>query len=91
MNDHNDLWLSCSLNVLDSNNFMSKQKNYFDSRPGDGVSYDFLSGFIRSVADESIGMDLSDVNFDITRSDDQILHNDFETFRDLFEDIIESV
>ena len=43
------------------------------------------------MAEESIGLDLSDVNFDITDSDDQLRTHDYETFRDLFEHIVESI
>jgi len=91
------------MNVLDSNQFMSKQRNIFGAEQsvykykgteqacGDGVSFEFLSSFIRSMADESIGLDISDVNFDITQSDDQLRSHDYETFRDLFEHIVESI
>lgn len=72
MSNSHDLWLSCSLNVLDTNQFMSSQRNFFGSESNDGVSYDFLSEFIRATADESIGLDLSNVNFDISDSDDQL-------------------
>lgn len=51
---------------------MSSQRNFFGSESNDGVSYDFLSEFIRATADESIGLDLSNVNFDISDSDDQL-------------------
>lgn len=91
MANTNDLWISCSMNVLDSSQFMSKQRNIFGSEVGDGVSVDFLSAFIRSFADESIGLDLSDVNLDITQSDDQLRYQDYETFRDLFEHIVDSI
>merc|ERR1712046_337873 len=53
----NDLWISCSLNVLDSNQFMSKQRNFSGSERGDGVPIDFVEEVIRSFADESIGLD----------------------------------
>lgn len=67
MSKLNNLWVSCSLNVLDSNQFMSKQRSFFGgSEPGDGVPFDFLTGFLRSISDESIGLDLCDVNFEIT-------------------------
>lgn len=80
------------MNVLDSKHFMSKQSNIFGcDQKCDGVSFDFLSEFIRSFSEEAIGMDLSDVNFDITESDDQLRHMDYETFRDLFEHIVESI
>ena len=62
----NDLWLSLSLNVLDSDQFKSHQRSYFGSEAGDGIPFDFLTGFIRSLSDECIGMDLCDVNFEIT-------------------------
>lgn len=86
-----DLWISCSADVLDSNQFMSKQRCIHGCEGADGVSFDFLTNFIRSFADESIGLDLCDVNFDISQSDDQLRQMDFETFRDLFEHIVESV
>ena len=70
MSKVNDLWISCSLDVLDSAEFMSKQRSYFGSEPGDGVPFDFLTGFIRSLSDECIGLDLCDVNFEINESDD---------------------
>ena len=55
------------------------------------MPFDFLTGFLRSVSDESIGMDLCDVNFEITQSDDQLRYMDFETFRELFEHVVESI
>lgn len=92
MGNTNNLWISCSMNALDSKHFMSKQSNIFGSdQNSDGVSFDFLSSFIRSFSDEAIGMDLSDVNFDITQSDDQLQNMDQETFRDLFEHVVDSI
>ena len=87
----NDLWISCSLDVLDSSQFMSQQKCFFGSEDGDGVPLDFVTGFIRSLSEECIGLDLCDVNFEITQSDDQLRSLDFETFRELFEHIVESI
>lgn len=60
-------------------------------KPGDGVSYDFLMDLIRVVADESIGMDLCDFNFEITRSNEHLQNLERETFRDFFQNIVESV
>ena len=70
---------------------MSKQRSYFGSEKGDGVSYDFLAGFLRSMLEDCVGLDLCDVNFDITESDCQLRSMDYDTFRDLFEYVVESI
>ena len=79
------------MDVLDSSQFTSQQKCFFGAEDGDGIPFDFVSQFIRSLSEECIGLDLCDVNFEITQSDDQLRSLDFETFRDLIEHIVESI
>ena len=43
------------------------------------------------MLEDCIGLDLCDVNFEITESDCQLQSMDYETFRDLFEYIVESI
>lgn len=79
------------MNALDSLEFKSKTRN--DSRPfheNDGVTMEFLNEFMSEFANQSIGMDLSDVNFQVTK-DNACRHADSQTFRELFELILDSI
>lgn len=53
------------MNVLDSDQFKSMQRKIFGSGQCDDVSVDFLSSFISSFANDSIGLDLSNINVDV--------------------------
>ena len=83
-------WISCNMNALDSMEFRSKTRRSLVSGGNDGVTLDFLTEFIRKFTRHSIGMDLSDVNFVGTKETSQ-RHADEQTFRELFEIILESV
>ena len=60
--------MSCNMNALDSEDFRSKTRgNTVSTTHPDGVSLDFLTEFMKEFTCHSVGMDLSDVNFEITK------------------------
>lgn len=77
------------MNALDSREFKSKTRS-IASKENDGVSLEFLGEFMKHFASQSIGLDLSDVNFEVTKTS-QPRHADEQTFRELFELILDSV
>ena len=87
--NHN-FWISCNMNALDSIEFRSKTRSGLDLMEDDGVSLEFLGEFMKKFANHSIGMDLSDVNFEVTSEKSQ-RHADEQTFREFFELILESI
>jgi len=62
--NHN-FWISCNMNALDSMEFGSKTRSGMD-KEDDGVSLEFLGEFMKQFATDSVGLDLSDVNFEVT-------------------------
>ena len=79
------------MNALDSTEFKSKTRSYNTySQENDGVTLEFLSEFMNQFASQSIGMDLSDVNFEVTK-ENSCRHADEQTFRELFELILDSI
>ena len=54
------------MNALDSIEFGSKTRSNLGLKNDDGVSLEFLGEFMQEFANHSIGIDLSDVNFDVT-------------------------
>lgn len=83
-------WISCNMNALDSTEFKSKTRSYNTPKENDGITLDFLGEFMEHFAPHSIGMDLSDVNFEVA-NDSSCRHADEQTFRELFERILHSV
>ena len=60
-------WISLNMNALDSEEFRSKTRgNLISETQPNGVSLDFLSEFMQEFTSRSVGLDLSDVNFEIT-------------------------
>jgi len=90
MKPERDFWISCNMNAIDSAEFKSKTRNDRSLRENDGVTVEFLGEFMKHFGCQSIGMDLSDVNFQITK-DSSSRHADEQTFRELFEMIIHSI
>lgn len=78
------------MNALDSTEFKSKTRSYNTYKENDGITLDFLGEFMDHFASQSIGMDLSDVNFEVTK-ESLSRHADEQTFRELFEQILESI
>lgn len=78
------------MNALDSLEFKSKTRSYKTYKENDGVTLAFLSEFMNHFAGQSIGMDLTDVNFEVTRESTS-KHADEQTFRELFELILDSI
>jgi hypothetical protein len=54
------------MNALDSIEFGSKTRSGVGLKEDDGVSLEFLGKFMKKFANDSVGMDLSDVNFEVT-------------------------
>lgn len=78
------------MNALDSTEFGSKTRSGVGLKEDNGVSMKFLSQFMKQFSNDSIGMDLSDVNFEVTKEGSQ-RHADEQTFRELFEHILTSI
>jgi hypothetical protein len=78
------------MNALDSTEFGSKTRSGVGLKEDDGVSLEFLGKFMEKFANDSIGMDLSDVNFEVTSESSQ-RHADEQTFREFFELILTSI
>lgn len=55
------------MNALDSTEFKSKTRNDRALMENYGVTLEFLGEFLQYFASQSIGMDLSDVNFEVTK------------------------
>lgn len=51
------------MNALDTAEFRSKTRSYDITNEEDGVTLEFLGEFMNAFAPNSVGMDLSDVNF----------------------------
>ena len=85
-----DYWISCNMNALDSIEFRSKTRSGPGLKNDDGVSLEFLGEFMKEFANQSVGMDLSDVNFEVTSESSQ-KHADEQTFREFFELILDSI
>lgn len=85
-----DFWISCNMNALDSLEFSSKTRSDSTLKENDGVTLAFLGEFMKYFAGQSIGMDLSDVNFQVAE-DSSARHADEQTFRELFELILDSI
>lgn len=78
------------MNALDSIEFRSKTRSGPGLKDDDGVSLEFLGEFMKEFANQSVGMDLSDVNFEVTSESSQ-KHADEQTFREFFELILDSI
>lgn len=78
------------MNAIDSAYFKSKTRNDRSMKENDGVTVEFLGEFMKHFGWQSIGMDLSDVNFQVTK-DSSSRHADEQTFRELFEILINSI
>lgn len=87
---HRDFWISCNMNALDSLEFKSKTRSVNNLQENDGVTLAFMAEFMKHFAPQSIGMDLSDVNFQVAAGR-STRHADEQTFRELFELIIDSI
>lgn len=74
----NNYWLSFDANVIESTQFKSTR---FTN--GEGLSMDFLQKFFKMYVPRSVGMDFSEVNFELTSG--AARHNDEQTFRELIE------
>ena len=69
---HHDFWISCNMNALSSIEFRSKTRTGNElCEYEDGVSLEFLGDFMKHFAGNSVGMDLSDVNFEVTAESSQ--------------------
>ena len=78
------------MNALDTVEFRSKTRSGKGLKYDDGVTLEFLGEFMKQFAPNSVGMDLSDVNFEVTTERSQ-RHADEQTFRELFELTLESI
>ena len=77
-------WISFNANSLNSVEFKSTS-----TQQSDGLSVEFMMSFIEHFVPKSIGMDLSEVNFEMTQG--VARHNDQQTFRELLEQICDQV
>lgn len=59
------------MNALDTVEFRSKTRSGKGLKYDDGVTLEFLGEFMKQFAPKSVGMDLSDVNFEVTADSTQ--------------------
>ena len=57
----NDLWISCNMQVMDPNKFLSDHAHMFMPDQSSGIDLEFISEFIKAFSAESIGLDISHV------------------------------
>lgn len=77
-------WISFDIDGVDGNQFRST-----GTVEGNGLTLDSTYKFFERFTPRSIGMDLTEVNFELTEG--QTRRNDEQTFRELFEFITHSV
>lgn len=81
----NKLWISFDIDGVDASEFLST-----GTAEGNGLSIAFMESFFSTFSKRSIGMDFTEVNFELAPSD-QMRQTDMETFRHLFELICHEV
>lgn len=77
-------WISFDIDSVDANEFRST-----GTAEGNGVSLEFAHKFFEKFVPKTIGMDLTEVNFEL--SSERQRRNDEQTFRELFELICHQV
>lgn len=80
-NKQDKYWISFDIDCIDAGEFKST-----GTAEGNGCSLDFAFNFFKKMIPQSIGLDLTEVNFAL--SDGQIRRNDERTVRELFEMIV---
>lgn len=85
--DENKLWISFDASSINSTDFKSSTGLKYPQK--DDVSLDFVYKFFQRFAPRSIGMDLTEVNFELTKGATR--HNDEQTFRELFELVVHEI
>jgi hypothetical protein len=78
-------WISFNANSLNSVEFKSSSS----IQKSDGLSVEFMMNFFEHFVPKSLGMDLSEVNFEMTQG--MARHNDQQTFRELLEQVCHHV
>lgn len=78
--DKSKYWISFDIDSIDANQFMST-----GTAEGNGLSIEFVSKLFETFTARSIGMDLTEVNFELTAG--QMRQTDEQTFREIFEHI----
>lgn len=85
--------MHCGMSVLSGSQFISyKYDCQQQQKRGKGYTVEFLANYIHQFSNDAIGLDISDVNLNINpEENDEYRLMDTETFRDLFEGIVNSV
>jgi arginase family enzyme len=81
----NKYWISFDIDSVDATSFEST-----GTAEEEGLTLDFVENFFSSFAHKTVGMDFTEVNFELAPSAHQRL-NDENTFRHLLELILHSV
>jgi arginase len=81
---HQKYWLSFDIDSVDASEFRST-----GTAEDKGITRDFVKSFFDRMVSHSIGLDFSEVNFDLCEG--EILAADEEAFREIFEVIVTSV
>jgi arginase len=77
-------WISFDIDGVDSSEFMSTGTD-----EGNGLKMDFVYNLMERMVPQTVGMDLTEVNFSLTEG--EVRQKDEETFRNLFTYICEQV
>lgn len=81
----NKYWISFDIDSVDSRSFKST-----GTAEEDGLTLEFVENFFQSMAGQTVGMDFTEVNFELASSAQQRL-DDQSTFRHLLELICHSI
>lgn len=76
--DKSKYWISFDIDSIDADQFKST-----GTAEGNGLSIEFISKLFETFTSRSIGMDLTEVNFELTSG--QARNTDEQTFREIFE------
>lgn len=82
--DQTKYWISFDIDGVDSSEFQSTGTD-----EGNGLSLDFTYSLFERMIPQTVGMDFTEVNFELTEG--AIRRKDEETFRDIFEFICHQV
>lgn len=83
-NQNSKYWVSFDIDGVDAGSFQST-----GTPEGNGLSLDFTYKLFEDVIPKSVGMDFTEVNFELSDGNQRI--KDEQTFREIFEFIVEKV
>ena len=80
-----DYWVSFDIDGVDGKEFGSTGTCELQ-----GISMDYIRAFMQRFLPRSIGMDFTEVNFELAKNQEMLM-NDESTFREIIELIVDSV